>query len=202
MRTNWSTACFRFMLSKKPKIELNIVTMDDVRLYAENRLPSHRREIVEQTLIEDDRVRDFVEAKADGPEKPAEETVTQLQATLDACEDSISCYQSLAGSAAPEKLSEFARSRVWVRRRLLDRLVALTGVLEARESKTEAVSSQNNDASEKIASVVQADLGLMIKLRSAFDSAKAPLWKARIASWISDVDNDRLRISWLSSAVV
>ncbi|MEX6633396.1 hypothetical protein [Hyphococcus lacteus] len=190
------------MLSEKSKIELNIVTMDDVRLYAENRLPSCRREIVEQTLIEDDRVRDFVEAKSDGPEKPAEETMSQLKASLGACDDSISCYRSLANSEVPAKVSEFAQSRVWARRRLLDRLVALTGVTEAHEGGTKATAFQNNETSEKIASVVRADLGLMIKLRSAFDSAKAPLWKARIASWISDVDNDRLRISWLSSAVV
>ncbi|WP_411820873.1 hypothetical protein ABFZ85_06730 [Hyphococcus formosus] len=189
------------MLSEKPHIELNIVTMDDVQQYVDGRLPANRRNMIEETLIEDDRVREYITAKADGPQEPTDETIDLLGKAVTPCNDTIAKYQDLTLSESGERITDFVKGRLWGRRRLLDQLLSLSRVSEPANDQDDGAFS-NFEPSKCVALAALADLELMIQLRSAFDAAKSPLWKAKIAGWISDVDNDRLRISWLASDLI
>ena len=188
------------------KVEVNIVSSAVIKKYAHDDLQDDSIDIVEQTLLDDERAREVVTAEAPPPtpELLNCEAKQALRDCADLCQETVVRYETLSRKDGPETIVGFAESRFGARWQMLYEMKKLS---EEENAESDSVSVINGapipeDESLRVAvnTAVEKDNLLEQKLVSAFDLTAAPSWKAKIADWAARVQADRSRIAWLQSA--
>ncbi len=195
------------MAQSNAKLEVIIVSVSDVRDYAENQLPKDQHEVIEDTLLDDDRARRVVHEHAEPLESQpvAEDLSAELRKALKVCQECVVNYELLSRASAPETVVRFGASRFTERWKLLAEMLRAIETSRVGAPMVATLDGQDGDdlAMENIVNAAsERDFELAEVLHEAFEVTQTPAWKAQIAEWISNIRSDIGQISWLKSAFI
>ncbi len=184
---------------------LSIVTARDVKRYAENSLPESQRLDVELTLLDDDRARELVlqTANHDANSSPSSAMKGALVSALVVCRKCVEDYNAMLRiDEGPPDILSFARKRAAPREELI---TEISGLLTSDAARTAPPLRAGNgedaiDCALAVRRVLKRESELAKELRLAFSVTQAPVWKAKTAGWIAQIDNDLFRLTRLAQA--
>lgn len=194
------------MTGPDAKLAVVVVSESDVRRYAEDCLPPCDHEPIEGALLNDERARGVVRKHAGRvSETPlSDDLEAEIKSALDQCQASVVSYELLSRASGPKKIVNFGAGRFVERWALLGemlRVVKSSDKVLSTETTLDAKSVGDLDARGLAATAVQRDSKLMDALYQAFEHAKKPAWKAKIADWISKIEADVGRMAWLTGTL-
>jgi len=187
------------MCERKGSLRLGFVTENEVMLYMRNALPEGRQRDVEQALLDDERARDMIVARSnlDVQEEPPYALREKLKRSAAACLTCIESYRNAkrGDDAGFDETADIAEN-LGHRRSLRQQIEGALG----RELAPDAglPNSLVGGQEQPVQTLPRrCDLALLESLADAFNTAISPLWKARIAGWISGMREQLNRQDWL-----
>ena len=184
--------------------EITIINAETVRQYARGGLNAEDRAMVEEILLDDDRARELVESGAptDNIEPLFGLALEYARSAMESCGKSVAYYEMLAQLGEPATVKEYAQSRFGSRWAMLDDIRA--AIPPNKRGLVEFVhvqpSGANRSPTALIAAANEEDNRLLTQLSAAFRVVAPPLWKARIAKHITQIERDKTKVAWLTSA--